>query len=105
MYVHDRGLFVTQQLLEAVLSLGKLCEEHGCSYEWVSGQKTRLTKQGKKKCMQNGQFGTSGRSGVVIQQWCKFVFDIVFAGLVIIRSSPQIKVANANQETGARRTQ
>ena len=33
-YVHDLGLFVTVQLLEdppAVLSLGKLCEEHGYS--------------------------------------------------------------------------
>ena len=53
-YVHDLGLFVTVQLLEetpAFLSLGKLCEEHGCSYEWVSGHKPRLTKQEKKiKC-------------------------------------------------------
>ena len=38
------------QLLDetpAVLSLGKLCEDHGYSYEWVSGQKPRLTKEGK----------------------------------------------------------
>ena len=27
--------------------LGKLCEDHGYSYEWVSGQKPRLTKEGK----------------------------------------------------------
>ena len=36
-YVHDLDVFVTVQLLEetpAVLSLGKLCSEHGCSYEW-----------------------------------------------------------------------
>ena len=49
-YVHDLGLFVAVQLLEdttAVLSLGKLCEEHGYSHEWVSGQKPRLTKEGK----------------------------------------------------------
>ena len=49
--VHDLGLCVTVQLLEdtpAVPSLGKLCEEHGYSYEWVSGQKPRLTKKGKK---------------------------------------------------------
>ena len=49
-YVHDLDLFVTVQLLEdalAVLSLGKLCEEHGYSFEWVSGQKPRLTKDGK----------------------------------------------------------
>ena len=34
-YVHDLDLFVTMQLLHeppAVLSLGKLCSEHGCSY-------------------------------------------------------------------------
>ena len=39
------------QLLEdtlAVLSLGKLCEEHGYTYEWVSGQKKRLSKEGKR---------------------------------------------------------
>ena len=49
-FVHDLNLFVTVQLLEetlAVLSLGKLCEDHGYSYEWVSGQKPRLTKEGK----------------------------------------------------------
>ena len=35
-YVHDLNLFVTVQLLEetpAVLSLGKLCEDHGYSYD------------------------------------------------------------------------
>ena len=39
-YVHDLNLFVTVHLLEealAVLSLGKLCEDHRYSYEWVSG--------------------------------------------------------------------
>ena len=29
------------------LSLGKLCIDHGYSYEWVRGQKPRLTKEGK----------------------------------------------------------
>ena len=40
-YVHDLYLFVTVQLLEetwAVLSLGKLCSQHGCSYEWKNGE-------------------------------------------------------------------
>ena len=49
-YVRDLGLFVTVQLLEetaAVLLLGELCKHHGYSYEWVSGQKPRLTKEGK----------------------------------------------------------
>ena len=46
----DLNLFVTVQLLEetpAVLSLGKLCEDRGYSYEWVSGQKPPLTKEEK----------------------------------------------------------
>ena len=50
MYVHDLGLFVTVQLLDetpAVLSLGKLFEDHGYSHDWVSGQKPRLTPNGK----------------------------------------------------------
>ena len=45
------SLYVTVQLLEdtpAVLSLEKLCEEHGYYYEWASGQKPHLTKQKKK---------------------------------------------------------
>ena len=49
-YVHDLNLFVTVQLLEetpAVLSLGKLCSEHGCSYEWENGETPRLTTNGK----------------------------------------------------------
>ena len=50
MHVHDLDLFVTVQLLEetpAVLSLGKLCSEHGCSYEWKNGETPRLTQNGK----------------------------------------------------------
>ena len=30
----------------AVLSLGKLCDEHGYSYEWINGHKPRLIKNG-----------------------------------------------------------
>ena len=32
----------------AVLSLGKLCEDHGYNYHWTSGQKLHLTKNGKR---------------------------------------------------------
>ena len=48
---HDLNLFVTVQILDdtpAVVSRGKLCEEHGYTYEWASGQKPHLTKQGVK---------------------------------------------------------
>ena len=56
-FVHELNQFVTVQLLEetpAVLSLGKLCEDHRYAYEWVSGQKPRLTKEGKTIFLQNG---------------------------------------------------
>ena len=48
--VRDLNLFVTVQILEetpAVLSLGKLCEEHGYTCDWTSGQKPYLTTKGK----------------------------------------------------------
>ena len=41
LYVKELDLFVTVKLLEdtpAVLPLGKLCEDHGYSNEWTSGQ-------------------------------------------------------------------
>ena len=49
-FVHDLNQFVTVQPLEetpAVLSLGKLCKDHGYSYEWVSDQLPRLTQNEK----------------------------------------------------------
>ena len=49
-FVHDLELFVTVQLLVdtlAVLSLVKLCPEHGYTKVWASGQKPHLTKDGK----------------------------------------------------------
>ena len=42
-------IFFTMKVLEitpAVLSLGKLCDEHGYSYEWINGQKPHLIKNG-----------------------------------------------------------
>ena len=49
-YVHDLDLFVTVQILDdtpAVLSPGTLRDEHGYTYERVSGKQPRWTKQGK----------------------------------------------------------
>ena len=45
------GLFVTAKLLfdtRAILSLGKLCENHRYSYDRTSGQKPQLIKDGRK---------------------------------------------------------
>ena len=48
-YVKELNMFLTMKVLEntpAVLSLGKLCDENGYSYEWINGQKPHLIKNG-----------------------------------------------------------
>ena len=48
-YVKELVIFLTVKVLEntpAVLSLGKLCDENGYSYEWINGQKPHLIKNG-----------------------------------------------------------
>ena len=45
--VKELDIFLTVKVLEdtpAVLSLGKLCDEHGHSHEWINGQKPHLIK-------------------------------------------------------------
>ena len=46
-YVKELDIFLTMKVLEntpAILSLGKLCDENGYSYEWINGQKPHLIK-------------------------------------------------------------
>ena len=48
-HVKELDIFLTMKVLEntpAVLSLGKLCDENGYSYEWINGQKPHLIKNG-----------------------------------------------------------
>ena len=48
-YVKELHIFLTTKVFEntpAVLSLGKLCDENGYSYEWINGQKPHLIKNG-----------------------------------------------------------
>ena len=48
MYVKELDIFLTMKVLEntpAVLSLGKLCDENGYSYEWINGRKPHLIKK------------------------------------------------------------
>ena len=50
-YVNELDIFLTMKVLEntpAVLSLGKLCDENGYSYEWINGQKQQLIKDGSR---------------------------------------------------------
>ena len=53
-YVKELDIFLTVKILQdtpAVLSLGKLCEDHAYSYEWTNGQKPCLIKNGVRiKC-------------------------------------------------------
>ena len=51
MYVKELDILLTMKVLEdtpAVLSLGKLCDEHGYSYEWINGQKPHLIGNGTR---------------------------------------------------------
>ena len=48
-YVKELDKFLTMKVLDntpAVLSLGKLCDENGYSYEWINGQNPHLIKNG-----------------------------------------------------------
>ena len=48
-YFKELDSFLTMKVLEntpAVLSLGKLCDENGYSYEWINGQKPNLIQNG-----------------------------------------------------------
>ena len=48
-YLKELDFFLTMKVLEntpAVLSLGKLCDENGYSYEWINGQQPHLIKKG-----------------------------------------------------------
>ena len=48
-YVKELEIFLKVKVLEntpAVLSLGKLCDENGYSYEWINGQQPHLIKDG-----------------------------------------------------------
>ena len=50
-YVKQLDLVVKVMLLAetpAVLSLEKLCEDHGHTYHWISGQKPHLIRNGKR---------------------------------------------------------
>ena len=63
-YARELDLSATVMLLgdtPAVLSLGKLCEDHGYTYHWTSGQKPHTSHQkwqtGKR---QHGKLRTDG---------------------------------------------
>ena len=55
-YVKELDIVLTVKVLEntpAILSLGKLFDEKGYSYEWISGHKPRLIKKKKIRTQRN----------------------------------------------------
>ena len=88
----------------AVQSQGKLCEDHGHSFEWVSGQMPRLTPNGKSIICKTDNFvplvvpgwsANSGRSSFSKSQSQDSFFEFVF------RFSIGAKWRTSHQETGA----
>ena len=67
-YVKELGIFLTMKVLDntpAVLSLGKLCDENGYSYEWINGQKPHLIKKLDSDNLQYGKLRSNRGSRVV----------------------------------------
>ena len=55
-YVKELDIFLTMKVLDntpAVLSLGKLCDQNGYSYEWINGQKPHLIKERNSDYLQH----------------------------------------------------
>ena len=58
-YVKELDIFLTMKVLDntpAVLSLGKLCDDNGYSYEWINGQKPHLIEDGILIICNTGNF-------------------------------------------------
>ena len=74
-YVKELDIFLTMKVLEntpAVLSLGKLCDENGYSYEWINGQKPHLIKTGFGYNVQHGELRSDRGSRLVIEFFLQF---------------------------------
>ena len=57
-HVKELYIFLTMNVLEdtpAVLSLGKLCDENGYSYEWINCQKPHLMRNGIRTQCNHGE--------------------------------------------------
>ena len=75
-YVKELDIFLTMKVLDntpAVLSLGKLCDENGYSYEWINGQKPHLIKKRDSDTLQYGELRSYCGSRLVKFVLCIFV--------------------------------
>ena len=67
-YVKELDIFLTMKVLEntpAVLSLGKLCDENGYSYERINGQTPHLIKKRDSDTMQHEELRSCRGSRLV----------------------------------------
>ena len=64
------------------MSEHSLSIQHGCSYEWVSGQQPRLTQKWETYFLQDRQFRASCGSRLICQFWKQFVFCNATTGIV-----------------------
>ena len=65
----------------AVQSQGKLCEDHGHSFEWGQRSNATIDAKWEKYHLQDRQFRTSCRSRMIRQFWKEFVLQIAITGL------------------------
>ena len=91
-YVKELDIFLTMKVLEntpAVLSLGKLCDENGYSYEWIGGKKPHLSDT-----MQHGELRSYRGSRLVNEffvRFSSFNFNDTFkAGRLLHRQQHQV---------------
>ena len=68
-YAKELEILLTMKVLDdmpTVLSLGKLCDENGYSYEWINGQKPYLMKNGIRIQCKHGELRSDRGSKLVI---------------------------------------
>ena len=75
-YVKELDIFLTMKVLEntpAVLSLGKLRDENGYSYEWINGQNPHLMKKRDSDTMQHRELRSYRDSMLVNEFFLRFL--------------------------------
>ena len=80
-YVKELDIFLTMKVLKdtpAVFSLGKLCDEHGYSYEWINGQKPHLIKKRYSDTVQYGKLRSDRGSWFVNDVFLKLAFFNIY---------------------------
>ena len=79
-YVKELDIFFTMKVFEntpAVLSLGKLCDENGYSYEWINGRKTTSHLKRDSDTVQRGELRSDRGSWLVSEFFLQFsLFNI-----------------------------